>query len=183
MSMPPPLSDSSGAASLESGAAPTACARCGAPELSQLAKLPVCDACLAFLVKHPFPVWVKLGALLVLALVMVSLGMSGERFKQALHFARAQKMTRAGHWEEAYQAYQGVIGKQTSDTEVMISYAEVAVRSGHPEDSARTLEKLVGRQVTNVQMSRAKAVGVELERLAKLQSQLNNLSLPTLELR
>jgi thioredoxin-like negative regulator of GroEL len=134
-------------------------------------------------VKYPFPAWVKFGALLVLALVIVSLGMSGERFTQALHFARAEKMVRAGHWEEAYQAYQEVIEQNTNDTEMMITYAEAAVRSGHPEDSARTLQSLVGRQVTNEQMSRAKAVGVELERRARVQSQLNSMSLPILELR
>jgi hypothetical protein len=136
-----------------------------------------------FLVAHPFPAWVKFGAMLVLALVIVSLGMSGKRFTQALQFARLEKMTRAGQWKEVYQAYQGVIEEHTNDTEMMISYAEAAVRSGHPEDAARTLQRLVGRQVTNLQMDRAKSMGLELERLARVQSQLNNLSRPILDLR
>src|SRR5436190_23647942 len=120
MTPPPPLPDSSSAASETPQAESTACARCGAPELSQLTKLPVYDACRAFLVKYPFPAWVKLSALLVLVLVIVSLGMSRERFTQALHFARLEKMIQGGHWEEAFQVYKGLIEQHVDDTEMMI---------------------------------------------------------------
>jgi hypothetical protein len=115
---------------------------------------------------------VKLGAGLVLVLVIVSLSMSEARFREALFFARAEKMTRAGNWAEVYEAYRGVIARHAEDTDMLLNFANAAVRSGHPADAGRTLNKLEGRRATKEQISRAKAVEQELDRLARLQAPL-----------
>jgi hypothetical protein len=160
MSVPPPLPPSSSPAL---DAAPKACVNCGSIRFSTQTKLPVCEPCRVALIKYPFPLWVKVAAAIIAALVLVSLALSRERIQAAVHIAHAKKLMRQEHWEDAYQDYHSVIAEHT-DTETLLSYAEAAMNSGHSLDAAGAMKSLAGRQATTDQCYRANSLIYRLDR-------------------
>lgn len=92
---------------------------------------------------------------------MGSMAMSYERVSDAWHYRHAEKMADQHFWEEAFQSYR-VLATRHTDTETLVSYAEVAMRSGHPEDAAHALEALEGRYVLDDLKYRAETVADQL---------------------
>ncbi len=143
---------------------PTACVGCGSIQFSTLTKLPLCEPCRLGLVKYPFPLWVRLAAVIVASLVVVSLALSRERIQAAVHVAHTKKMKSAGRWQEAFEGYQSIIADH-NDTKTLLDYAETAINSGHVQEASRAMYTLAGRQATREQNVRANAI---LDRLARL---------------
>ncbi|MGV3662404.1 MAG: hypothetical protein ACO1TE_19630 [Prosthecobacter sp.] len=150
--------------------APT-CVNCGSLHLSGRTKLPLCEPCRAGLVKFPFPLWVRVSAVVVAVMVCGSLALSREHISGALRLKHAEKMMREERWEEAFQGYQELLNKnkdkKQGDTDMMLACAEAAKNSGHYEEAARMLDALSGRKATKMEVERADSLGRELGYLIK----------------
>lgn len=162
MNSPEPTNDPASA-----GAPPTACVNCGSPEFSARTRIPVCETCRMQLVRHPFPLWVKVGATVVAVLVCGSLALSGGHISRALRLKHVEKMTREERWEEAFQGYQSLVNKETASTETMLIYTEAALNSGHYEEANSMLNALTGRKASQLQVARAQSLDAELGRVAR----------------
>ncbi len=142
---------------------PAVCANCGNPQLSDRTRLPVCEPCRHAMVRFPFPIWVKVCAALVVALLAAALVQIPEKWQAAMSYAGAGQYAQSNDWDAAYASYKPLAINHRDDTDMQLRFAEACVKSHHLREAIETMNTLEGRRVSQHQMDKANQVGDALE--------------------
>ncbi len=138
--------------------APTHCVQCGSPDFSPITNLPVCEPCRLKLVRHPFPLWVKMSTLAVLVLLAISLSQAKTRWNQAVLLRDVHKLVHRGKWNDAYAEFGPFkqIAMDGQDVAFALEYGEIAANSGHLEEAISVLNHLSGTRTSDHLVARAR---------------------------
>lgn len=113
-----------------------------------------------------FPNWVKVAALAVVALVILSIIRLPSSLRASVAEARGEKMFEAKNYSAAIEAYKQAEAVFPDSDNVVIPLADCYLKAEMPLEAAHELNKIVGKPLSDEDYKRAGAIGDRLEKIA-----------------
>lgn len=122
--------------------APPLCARCvaAAPEPGHAA--PLCAPCRDILAKRPFPIWIRLAAVLIVALVAVALVDLPRSLQLGIAFEHGQRAEQSGNYAVAIAEYKKVYEAFPDSDMVAARLLIACCYGGRPAEAADAMRIL-----------------------------------------
>jgi tetratricopeptide (TPR) repeat protein len=128
-------------------AEPGRCTRCGSPaEPGYAASL--CIACRTTLVNRPFPIGIRLGAvLLVVTVVTVAVTSSRGSYEATVALNRGKALEKSGDLALAQVEYQQVVRSFPESVEALVRLGTVLFKNGKKQEGIEIAAQLRGRSI------------------------------------
>jgi hypothetical protein len=105
----PECAEKSGKEGYTQNVDPTICVNCkrdnGLSSFSTISTVPLCDQCQEYFRNRPFPKWLKIAALLLVAILVIAVNYNVRFFQARNHLASAHSFLLTGKFQEACEEY------------------------------------------------------------------------------
>ena len=116
---------------------------------------------------HGFPLWIKVSAVAVAVLVVISIFRMVPVFQDALAVERAHKAVAQGNPQEAAKLLGPVFERNRSSTDLALDLADSQIAIRDYRGAEDVLQKLQGREMSTEQSDRANVLAQQLSEPVK----------------
>jgi len=116
---------------------------------------------------HGFPVWIRISAIAVVVLLVISIVRVAGVFHDAIQVERAHKNLAQNNFAKAAEELKPVVGRYPDSIDFNLDLAEAEMGTQDYLGAAKILDRLGGREVSEEQNVRASAIGSQLDEVAK----------------
>lgn len=125
----------------------TTCTSCGHERAEPGYSTPLCAACRNRFARRPFPLLIKLSAVLIAVATIFAFLRFESSIRAGIAFSRGQRAERVGDYSLAIQYYQEVIALFPDSIPALSRLALVYYHADRWEEAAEVLARLSGRKV------------------------------------
>ena len=146
--------------------APLNCTQCGGGEIEPGFRLPLCGRCRTLLARRPFPPWLRISCLFLLAIMVFAGVRSINSFRAGIAFERGKQAERQRDYAAAAECYQRVVDRFPDSTLALARLAIARYRAKQLPEAAQALNRLSGRKTSRELASEVNEVIQSLKELA-----------------